>query len=68
MLLARVSVGHMQRLTRAVAFRSFWNDKALSWESSDLEIGKLLSNGGIADFNQTHAMNWFGFRGHGRIS
>jgi hypothetical protein len=44
----------MQRFTAVT--QKLWNDKALSGKS-DLEIGKLLSSGGIADFNKTHAMN-----------
>ena len=52
------SAGHMQRFTAVT--QKLWNDKTLSGKS-DLEIGKLLSSGGIADFNQTHAMNRLDF-------
>jgi hypothetical protein len=52
------SVGHMQRF--AAVTQKLWNDKSFSGKS-DLEIGKLLSSGGIADFNQTHAMNRLDF-------
>jgi len=52
------SVGHMQRF--AAVTQKLWSDKSFSGKS-DLEIGKLLSNGGIADFNQTHAMNRLDF-------
>jgi 20S proteasome alpha/beta subunit len=43
------SVGHMQHFT-AVA-QKLWNDKSFSGKS-DLEIGKLLSSGGIATFTR----------------
>jgi hypothetical protein len=52
------SVGHMQRFTAVT--QKLWTEKAFSGKS-DLEIGKLLSSGGIADFNQTHAMNRLDF-------
>lgn len=48
------AVGHMQRFT-AVA-QNFWTQKDFM-NKSDLEIGKMLSSGGIRDFDQTHTMN-----------
>jgi hypothetical protein len=48
------AVGHMQRFTAVT--QKLWSDKAFAGKS-EIEIGKMLSNGGILDFNQTHAMN-----------
>jgi 20S proteasome alpha/beta subunit len=48
------AVGHMQRFSAVV--QKCWNDKGFM-DKSDIEIGKMLSNLGILDFNQTHAMN-----------
>jgi hypothetical protein len=44
----------MQRFTAVT--QKFWTDKAFAGKT-EIEIGKMLSNGGIMDFNQTHAMN-----------
>jgi 20S proteasome alpha/beta subunit len=48
------AVGHMQRFTAVI--EKLWSAKAFMGKS-EIEIGKLLSSGGINDFHQTSAMN-----------
>ena len=48
------AVGHMQRFSQS--HKNCGGGKSFSGKS-DIEIGKMLSSAGIADFNQTHAMN-----------
>jgi hypothetical protein len=52
------SVGHMQRF--AAVTQKMWDDKSFSGKS-DIEIAKLLSSQGIANFHRTHAMNRLDF-------
>jgi ATP-dependent protease HslVU (ClpYQ) peptidase subunit len=52
------AVGHMQRF--AAVTQSLWDQKAFE-NKSEIEIGKMLSNGGINDFNQTGAMHHLQF-------
>jgi hypothetical protein len=47
------AVGHMQRFSAVV--QNLWGQKAFQGKT-EIEIGKLLSSGGINDFNQTGAM------------
>jgi hypothetical protein len=58
------SVGHMQRFTAVI--EKLWDTKSFSGKS-EIEIGKLLSSAGIADFHQTHAMNRLEFAAMVRI-
>jgi 20S proteasome alpha/beta subunit len=48
------AVGHMQRFVAVT--QGLWDQKTFQ-NKSDIEIGKLLSSGGINDFQQTGAMN-----------
>jgi 20S proteasome alpha/beta subunit len=48
------AVGHMQRFTAIT--QTLWDQKALQGKS-EIEIGKLLSSGGINDFASTAAVN-----------
>jgi 20S proteasome alpha/beta subunit len=48
------ALGHMQRFSAVI--QGLWNQKAFQGKT-DIEIGKMLSSGGINDFRQTGAMN-----------
>jgi 20S proteasome alpha/beta subunit len=48
------AVGHMQRFSAVI--QKLWDQKAFQGKN-EIEIGKMLSSGGINDFNQTGAMN-----------